>query len=411
MGFLGITDKDILNQHKITKRISVAIGIIFLLVSSIASYAFPVYKMPKPDGNYEIGTLSFEVTDHSRKELYGNQKDKDRRVVMQVWYPAEEVKGYDRVPWLKDGVPVAKGVAKVMRLPEFILSHTSLVKSNSYLGAPISKDQENYPVIVLSHGWTGFRNLHTDVSELLASNGYIVIGINHTHGAAATVFDAGETVYVDANALPSRNKVPNFLDYANQLVHTYAGDIKLAYGQIDELNLGNRYEMFKGKLDIDRIGLLGHSTGGGAAVETALTSNRAKAVIGLDAWVEPVKRDLIDKGLDIPGLFLRSEEWEEGLNNEHLFLLFDKSSSTIEAYQLNGVNHLDLTMSYMYSPLSKHLNITGSLDGWEGAIIQQSFIKSFFDKHLKDNNDQEVQAFVEKYDNVKELLIKDNVKN
>lgn len=387
-------------------RLVTSCMIVLIVITAAAAYAFPLYRLPKPAGPYKIGTMSFNVTDNSRKELYGGAAEEARRVRMQMWYPADDVEGYKAVPWLEDGVVVAKGVARAMKLPEFLLTHTALIKSNSYRSAPISDKESKYPIVVISHGWTGFRNLHTDVAELLASNGYIVLSIDHTYGSAATVFQNGEVVYLDANALPKRNETPDFLQYANRLVNTYAGDIELAVQQLDGLNLGEVEPGFQSKLDLDKIGLLGHSTGGGAAVTTALRNSGIAAVMGLDAWVEPIRKEELEKGLHIPALFLRSEQWETGFNNEHLFLLFERSDASLRAYQINEANHMDFSMAYMYSPLSKYLNFTGKLNGWQGAMIQQDYIKNFFDSSLKGSSESAVDALLHKYEQLEDIYIR-----
>ena len=41
-------------------------------------------------------------------------------------------------------------------------------------------------------------------------------------------------------------------------------------------------------IDLGLVGVYGHSTGGGAAVRFCLSDERCKAVLGMDAWVEPV---------------------------------------------------------------------------------------------------------------------------
>lgn len=382
------------------------LSIIFLVLTAISAYAFPVYNMPKPTGKYEIGTISFDILDNSRKEIYSKDKEDYRKIRLQLWYPAENGGNNKVVPWLQDGIMVSKGASRIMGLPDFLFSHTALIKSNSYSDAPINKSKEKYPVVIISHGWTGFRDLHTDVAELLASQGYIVAGINHTYGSAVTVFDDGEVIYLNKNALPSRDEVQDFLKYANNLVNTYAGDIELTLRELKKLNNGEEDSKFKSRLDFEKLGLLGHSTGGGASVTTALRNENIKAVMGLDPWVEPIEEEEIKKGLSLPALFLRSEQWEESLNNKNLFMLIENSKSPLQLYQINGINHLDFTMSYMYSPLSKYFNITGELDGWKGAEIQQDFILKFFDKYLKGIEDIRIKDISNKYDASEEIYIK-----
>ena len=369
---------------KITKRVTLVIAFILILFSLGLNLVFPLYDIPTPSGQYLVGTQSFILEDESREENYGPEDS--RRFKIQFWYPTDEVEGYELVPWLEDGKMVSRGLATDTGLPYFVLDHTALIMSNSYKNAPLSNDLAQYPVIVISHGWRGFRNLHTDLAEDLASKGYIVISIDHTYGSVATVFD-DDTAFVNYEALPSRNETNNFIEYANQLVYTYAGDIAYTLDYLESLNLGITSSMFEGKLDLDKIGLVGHSTGGGANVAAALNDTRIKAIFGMDAWVEPIYFAEIEKGLNIPTLFLRSETWEIGENNVNLLALVNDNSESSLLYQIDGTTHIDYSMSYMYSPLTKPLGMTGELNGDQLVEIFTQMMTDFFDQTLINNDD------------------------
>jgi hypothetical protein len=259
--------------------------------------------------------------------------------------------------------------------------------SNSYQDAPISESSNDYPIIVISHGWRGFKNLHTDLAEEFASIGYIVISIDHTYGSVATVFSEEEIAYLNLDALPNRDETTDFLLYANTLVNTYAGDITLTLNELEKMNSGVISSQFDGKLDLNNIGLLGHSTGGGAGTAVAINDDRIKALFGMDSWVEPIDDLEIGKGLDIPTVFLRSESWIDGLNNTNLMTLVEDNISNTRLYNIYGTTHYDFSMAYMYSPLTKNLGMTGELDGEYLVSIFKSMMTDFFDQTLKvDNN-------------------------
>lgn len=399
----GKFNLEIINYKQKKKRLLLGTMIFLIIISGISAYAFPVYKMPLPSGKYKIGTESFDLTDPVRKAIYSDNINENRKIKIQIWYPVDYTQGFEREPWLQDGKIVSKALAKEMSLPSFVLDHTALVMSNSFKKAPISNDLGKYPIVIISHGWTGFRNLHSDVAEELSSNGYIVIGIDHTYGSQITKFNDGKVAYLNREALPKREETPDFLEYANILVNTYEGDVNLTINQLEKFNNGEVYTNFKGKLDLSKIGLLGHSTGGGADVAVALKDERIKAVFGMDAWVEPIKKEELEKGLKIPALFLRSGNWEEGFNNNYLLPLIDRSKDFAKLYQINNTTHSDFTMVYMYSPLTKYLKITGKLDGKISSSIQRDFIKSFFDKNLKENNSIDIIKLMGKWKDVKNI--------
>lgn len=366
------------------KKIAI-IGITAIVISGLLMIIFPVYEIPAPEGEFSIGTFTFELTDPERIEKYGDStegSDTLRRIRVQAWYPSDDVSGYERAAWLQDGIKLSRSLAKEMKLPFFALDHTTDFLSNTYLGAPISNQKDNYPVIILSHGWMGFRNLHNDFAELLASNGFIVLGIDHTYGAQMTVFEDDFAAEVDKKALPNRESTPDFIKYANRLVLTYAGDVKLVLNALESINNGGYTRIINGELDLSLIGLMGHSTGGGADVSVALSDDRVKAIFGMDAWVEPLGMDHMTSGLSMPALFLRSEQWEGGINDDYLIPLV-QSSNEAQLIQIDGTTHIDFTMSTMFSSLTGIIGFTGELDRELSASIQHDYALEFFNQALK----------------------------
>lgn len=371
-------------KNRLLRRITFIFSIVFVLVTGILKFSFPLYEIPLPSGDFSIGTESFVLIDSDREEIYGSELN--RRIKVQVWYPAENTEDYELVPWLEDGRVVAQGLATDTGLPSFVLNHTELIMSNSHLKAPINETADSYPIVVISHGWRGFRNLHTDLAEELASIGYIAVSIDHTYGSVATVFGEDDVSFVNLDALPRRDLEPDFMDYANTLVNTYANDIVFTIDELEKMNAGINDSRFEGKLDMENIGLLGHSTGSGAGVTVAINDDRIKALFGMDAWVEPISDTEVDKGLNIPTLFLRSEQWQTGENNTNLFQLVMDNIGNTRLYDISGTTHYDFSMAYMYSPLTKPLGMTGELEGEYLVSIYKSMMTDFFDQTLKVNN-------------------------
>jgi pimeloyl-ACP methyl ester carboxylesterase len=372
------------SRRTLTSVLRNVIAVLLIVITTAASLILPVGKIPKPQGSYKVGTVSYYVEDSTRKEIYTEDSGDVRKIMLQAWYPADDVKGHKRAPWLEGGKSVAIGLARLMKLPDFLLTHLALVESNSYENAELSNAQDKYPVVVISHGWTGFRNIHTNFAEMLASSGYVVVAVDHTYGSLATAFENGETVYLNRNALPSGIPKGEFAKYSNNLVSTYAGDIITTLDRIEKINRED--SRFRNRLDLDRIGLMGHSTGGGGSVKAAIMDNRIKAVFGLDPWVEPVDKELIAKGLSVPAVFLRSEQWKDKPNNANLFALMGNSKNDIQLYSITGVIHNDFTIVNIISPAMKYLKMRGALEGKKSMDIQHDYVLSFFDKYLRGEN-------------------------
>jgi pimeloyl-ACP methyl ester carboxylesterase len=365
-------------SRKFFKVLFIVMSTLSIFLSLGFLYAFPAYEIPNPRGSYPIGQFTFHIEDEDRLELYTDDPVDTRKFTFTMWYPALNMPSKEPLPWIQNN-DISKRLSTSIGLPSFVLNQINNIESNAYWFPLMSNEEETYPVVIISHGWGGFMHLHTDLAEELASQGYIVISIDHTYGSVATKL-RDEIVFQNLDALPDRSE-SHFLDAANQLVYTYAGDISTTLDYLEEEN-SDTSSFFYGKLDLDHIGLIGHSTGGGADVVVALNDDRITALIGLDAWVEPILKEDIVRGLDIPALFLRSETWEEGFNNANLYDLI-LASNQASLYQIQGTTHSDFSMAYMFSPLMRLIGYTGSLDKEYLVDMQKDIMILFFDEHLK----------------------------
>lgn len=397
-----LINTDLINLANNIEKWILGIIIFLIFISVVSLIILPLDKIPVPSGNYLIGTKSYDLVDTSRKAVYSDELDKNRKIKFQVWYPTDAKNEYEKGKWIEDGYVVTRQLAKSMHLPFFVLDHTALIKSNSYKDTPISSDFEKYPIVIISHGWLGFRELHTDFAEELASNGYIAISIDHTYGSQGVKFENGDVAYLKEEALPDADSTSNFAKHAKKLVETYGKDV---ISVLDELEVLNKSEDFREKLDLSRIGLLGHSTGGGGDVYASLKDNRVKAVLGLDAWVIPIESEFKEFQLSIPSRFIRSNQWASFPNNKSIKSLVGNSVDS-KLLQIDGTRHVDFTMAYMYSPISKLVGFLGDLENRKASKIQRDFILSFFDEYFKDVN-KESKSYsdniIEKYKELRSI--------
>ena len=384
-----------------SSRWIIRIGLFLLIISMVFLLIFPKEKLPLPTGKYPVGTRIYEVEDKARLELYTRQENDHRRIKYQIWYPAEETQGYEKARWITDGRILTRQLAENMHLPSFMLDHTALIASNSYLEAPVSSALQKYPVVIISHGWRGFRELHTNFAEELASHGFIAVSIDHTYGSQAVTFQDGGVALLNQDALPDESDPRRFSEASRVLVTTYGEDVTTVLNDLEWQNSASGD--FSDLLDLNAIGLLGHSTGGGGDVFVSLKDQRIKALMGLDAWVNPLPSEMLEKGVSMPVLFLRSEQWSQGPNNTALGTLMSNSENA-RLIQMNRTTHIDFTMTYMFSPLTEYIGFTGKLGRKKSPEIQREVMLSFFDHHLRQKNGSSgdfLEAFTEKYHDLK----------
>jgi len=371
------------------KKFVFIINILMIILSFLLIFIFRANHLIKPNGSYQVGTLTYELIDDNRKEIYGSNHEIARKIKVQAWYPSDETNG-KKSKWIGDGKFVADQLANYARIPKFLLTYITNFDSNSYENTKLTDKIDKLPVVIISHGWSSFRSIHTDFAEMLASNGFLVLAIDHTYGAMGTVFEDGSQVAIDLNALPDSKSLKSnyeFLQYANTLVNTYYLDSKLVLDNISKLNDGeSNIKKFISRIDTDKIGVLGHSTGGGGLSKLAITDDRIKSIIGLDPWVEPIQSEIVTKGLKIPSLFFRSQQWSKGPNNINLKKIFENSSNNLDVYQIKGSIHQDFTMLYLFNPIGKYLGLSGNVENDLNREVQLTSILNFFNKTLKGKN-------------------------
>lgn len=355
------------------------------ILSVLLATILPVNPYTAPTGPYSVGTTVLHLKDSNRTETYGTDPTVQREIAIQIWYPMESVSGplSQKAPVILNADKYATAFAREFGVPEFVMSHVALLKSYSEIrteGLLIAPDEPNYPVVVGSHGWRGFRALHTSQFEALASHGYIAVGIDHTYGAMNTVLGDGMAVAYNPAALPDGIPDDEYNANGTRLEDVFEGDIKFVLDELERMNEGGA---FAGKLDLTRIGLMGHSTGGGAMVQACQSDPRCKAGFGMDVWVEPLPSDQLAQGVSQPFLFMRSIPWLTNDNAPLFNTLYEASTGEKYNLAIAGTLHRDFTLQGILSPLLQVIGFTGTLDPVRTLDIVNAYMLTFFDHTLK----------------------------
>lgn len=372
------------------------LGVPGLLAVILLPVVMPIPDLPAPGGPFDVGTMTFVLTDPERIEMYGlPEPDPDavdapetddagelRRIVVQAWYPAVAPEDAEPQVWAPDLDVQGPALARYLGFPGFLFDHVEDVPSHSYPGLPPLEGR--LPVVLYSHGWTGFRTIAIDQLELLASRGYLVLAADHTYGAIATRFpDDGSVVYLDERALPDEETTdPDDYELATEeLVETFADDLLLVVNEL-EAGTNGAFGTLAASADLEKIGFFGHSTGGGAAVRACLEDERCDAVAGLDPWVEPIPDRLVARELQIPSLFMRSDEWRERPNDRRLEGMAERSPARSYWIGVIGAGHYDFVLPPSFSPYADAIGMKGPIDSGRMQRIVDDYLVGFFGRHL-----------------------------
>jgi len=366
-----------------TRPLRVFLSLGLLAVSTALPILLPVPNIPAPSGPYQVGTRIYELTDQSRKELYSG-KDEPRRFQIQIWYPTDVAPTDERAPWMARPDVYAPAISEYLDLPPFFLDHLALVKVPAFKESKVASTSGGFPVILFSHGWNGFDAQNTGQALQLASHGFVVVGMQHTYGAVVTAFEDGTIAKNNPSALPSG--VPDAeYDIAAQLLgDQWAGDMSYALDFLAEQNNESNSPFYKA-LDFSRVGVYGHSTGGGAAIQFCGTDARCKALLGMDPFMRPVSNEIQENGVTQPAFFMFSQKWRDDLNskNNELFAPFyTASTDTLGVVYIHGTAHYDFTDLPLLSPLAPQLGLKGPINGKRVVTIVDDYLLSFFDATL-----------------------------
>ncbi len=393
--FVGIIMLIVINNKSLggkRQSITAVMALILIIAAMAAAFVFPIPDAYLITGPYEVGTTVMHLIDADRNEIYGPDASAAREIMVQIWYPAEPAEGDQQAQWMPDIDAAGPAIARFLELPAFILNHLEYVKTNGYVDAEAIKIDNGFPVLIFSHGWSGFKEQNIFQVEELASHGYVVIGINHTYGAILTVFPDGRQAAINPDALPSEVSDEEYDLASNKLVRQWSEDIGFVIDELEIINQPANDGNFSGKLDLHKVGVFGHSTGAGATIEFCATDARCHAALVMDLWAEPVSRDAIAAGLSQPVMIMHSENWDSLDNPENNYglvgNLVEASSKEVFEMTIKGTKHDDFSSLPLLTPLAAALELKGPIDGDLVLEIINAGSVSFFDSvFLQDGGD------------------------
>ena len=350
-----------------------------------AAVSIPANPLPPLEGPYPVGTREYFWVDEKSPELYTSDPADKRHLMVQVWYPAEADPGAELAPYITN--PREFGDRKEYKS----VVH---VKTRSVLDAPLSKKERRYPVLIYNHGGGWARFTSSFQTEALASHGYIVFSIDHTGFSLTSVFPDGYKFVNDALKMPeptgnARNDIVASWKYLDgQPFSLWVRDIVFVLDQVQKLN-ETPGEIFRGKLDLKKIGSLGWSFGGAASVQAAKDDRRIRAVVDCDGQLFGNVRET---GIDVPVMLMHGEMETpppDQIDPQVFQGLIDELKATEaqflaksrgDRYELTirGARHghfSDLVVFYPQSPKD--------IPARRGHEIINAYSLAFFDKHLK----------------------------
>ena len=373
----------------------------------------PVFTLPERSGPYVVGTSEMYVLTDMEEVITKDPSDR-RELLYKTWYPSEaDINDREEERYVDQGSRA--GFAMKYGLKPSMLNYLDYVKTDVFPEIPVAEG--NFPVLIFSHGYGSKATGYYALLAELASQGYIVINMNHTYESLGMTAPDGSVRYFDYQFQQEisqggmdvmqplidafKNDVPYDKRHAivqKAVTQFYEADSERRWSDdiiytIDLLEEWNQDGLLQGKLDLSSIGVIGHSNGGGSAGMVPLLDTRVKAAANLDGitW-----GNLIDTVYQIPFLYM-SADWpaEHEDINSHVYI--NKSTDYFYECKLLKSGHPNFMDIPFMIPVPAVAG-TGAIDPYVGMEIVNKTVTTFFDRHLKGLNDADVRGVGDQYE-------------
>jgi len=347
--------------------------------------------LPVPTGHFAVGRTTFAWVNNAQTDELAPSPAAKRQVVAWMWYPSASSTSaapaeYLPAPWR---AALAQSAGKLMS--QYMTRDLAAVRTHSSVDPDVSPELRAYPVVILRAGGGALTTDFTTLAEDLASHGYFVVGFDAPYRTFVVVLHDGRVV-----SRPPANDPENMpADEANRLINRllllWTSDTKFVVSQLEKLNAGEPAGKFTGRLDLQRLGMFGHSFGGAQALQFCHDDSRCKAGIDIDGAPYGT---VIQEGLKQPFMFLLSDHRREMADpasakiGADLQSIYDRLPNGRLFVTIRGANHFSfsdqmLVKSQYVIGVMRALGVS-RLESRRGLAITTDYVHSFFDVYLKD---------------------------
>ena len=342
--------------RKSVKRLCVLGGLVAVLALGYF-WCCPVWSYPDVTGPYDVARADTTYIDESREEPYESDGSA-RWLNVSFWYP----EGY-------------------------------------------AADAHSCPLVVFSHGSFGTRESNVVQYRELASHGYVVCAIEHTYHSLGTTGPDGERTGLDNGFMKqvmqadddTPEKREQLVGLFKEWMEVRTGDINFVLDTVTAQTGAGANGVYR-LIDMSRIGVMGHSMGGAAALAVGRERNDVSAVIALEAPFMGDVQGVTDGGFvwdetpyPVPMLNVYTDNsWDrlaiapQYAQNDAM--LHDGREDTRDIY-VEGAGHMTLTdLAYELPPLCLMFgqDMFFDVDTYE-ADINAAYV-DFLDEYLKGGN-------------------------
>ena len=333
------------------------IGFTFIM-SFLVIYYLPIPEFSIENKKYSVGYEEIYINIETRPqpsafvEISNLGENTNRELLVDIYYPSNDKTEPNQLfrntstNWGKTVINYLNRTWNI-NLPSYIFNHLNL----SYLDVGVGLDPINgeLPVVIYTHGWSGEKIFATDQLINIASQGYIVIAIDHTGLAMFTELPSG-TIF-NTGSTEASTKV---FDVMKEM-------------SLDIQNTLNHIKNLKYKINFDDLSIIGHSTGGGSAY-LYCQSNKCSTLILQDPFFVPIIEELNNIELNSKTYFIYSQDWYVGNDEENsiseieVYRNYTKNKEFAEGYYMTDSAHYDFVAFGIISQLTKYTFLKGTIN-------------------------------------------------
>jgi dienelactone hydrolase len=384
--------------HRIFKGFAMLVmagvfGIAALLVALWVEHR-TVVTLPAPTGTFAVGRAIYDWADAANVDKLAPVQGTKRELLVWIWYPAAATQSTTTEEYLP--APVSEEVERDLGpvLGGLLTRDLSKVHPHSIRDADVSSQQGSYPVVIMRAGASSEVWNYSTLAEDLASHGYIVVGFDAPYRTSVVVFPDGRVV----RRTPKNN--PELCEGQEQaqrercvsrVLTAWIADIGFVLDRLGQLSTSDASGKFKGRLDMARVGVFGHSFGGATAAQFCHDDTRCKA--GIDVDGQPFG-SVIQDGLHQPLMFIlsdhsRDSDTETRQIKANIQSIYDRLPTNGRLQiAIRGANHFlfsddgALLKSHILMRTLRALGVVG-IDGRRQLAVTAYCVHSFFDAYLK----------------------------
>ncbi|WP_109097552.1 hypothetical protein [Aquimarina sp. AU58] len=401
------------NIKKIAKVSLVSLGLIITLISIVLCIIMPVIKFPEPSGTFSVGLESLYLEDKTREETLTKEKGDYRKLTINVYYPSDH-EITKPIRYMDHGY--AEAFVESKGMPAIIATHFDLTKTHTQKSLPIIKNKQ-LPIIILSHGLLWNSEMYTSIIEEIVSQGYVVFAIHHTYESFLSEYQGKRIKWSQKNiddmntevdfgfvhekmdlALNAKDKRGNtaayeliqYLPYFESL-DRWSNDISFVIDQLAVLNEDSSNFLYQ-KLNMNQVGLLGHSWGGAAVVQNASVNKKIKGVINMDG---AQFGRVIDTTLKAPLLVMHADRDYDKFFTPNFYVYDQVVKNDYYLVTIKSTGHANFGDLGYWSKIHS-LTETGEIDPDRMSYITNQLILTFFNKYVKQQPLEMKETFIQK---------------